>query len=537
MTYWGRGGTAGGSGGFSTSGGFASGGKPGIGGSAITGGSPGNGGNLSRGGSPSTGGTVATGGTSTGGSTATAGAGGSSGKNWYVDAQNGSDDWPGTSAQPFKSLTRASQAAVSNDTLYLLDGTWDSTTDPKLQDLGIAFAPNVKLRAVNPGAARIQASGNHGLSVKGGLIEGIRFVCQPGRPVIETGAGALEIVGSSLQNCTSAGLDLTGTAQVTVRTGNLADYSEGENGSLAIARDQSSLTIEGGRLSYMNRAVQLEGTATLALHGVTMGGPTPSGRAGAAIFWLNASPHVVIDGGSVIERASMAVQGTGPSFDVHIDNVTATDLDTAFWLSQNAKAGTANVSVNRFDMSNCTGPGVLLSNQGVATLSVTNSHFANIGGPAIMPSGPGNVTIESVTVTGGWGGVVFQTDLDRCGMAVKVRNLSATGGDYEGMRIVCCAEDTYDFGTVSSPGNNVISGNNRSASREFSNLTFAVPANVTLYAVGNTWDANEQGADANGHYSVPAASTSKKLDLTTGSGKNFMSWEANAGRLRLAEVP
>lgn len=60
-----------------------------------------------------------------------------------------------------------------------------------------------------------------------------------------------------------------------------------------------------------------------------------------------------------------------------------------------------------------------------------------------------------------------------------------------------------------------------------------MPPGVTVSAVGNTWDANQQGADANGHYQV--VSQGVPLDVSGGPRPNYFSPADNQSLLRLAE--
>lgn len=185
------------SGGMTSTGGRFTGGTLGTGGrvgggNASTGGTSNTGGQYT-GGTSNTGGSASggqagsainTGGAGTGG---TGGTGGSSGvSQWYVDAQNGSDSSPGTQALPFKTLNRAATAALAGDTVNLLDGIWDSSIDVKLASSattdcglssGIAFAPNITLRAVNPSNAIIVGAGYHGVCMSGGLVDGLLLDC------------------------------------------------------------------------------------------------------------------------------------------------------------------------------------------------------------------------------------------------------------------------------------------------------------------------------------------------------------------------
>ncbi len=61
---------------------------------------------------------------------------------------------------------------------------------------------------------------------------------------------------------------------------------------------------------------------------------------------------------------------------------------------------------------------------------------------------------------------------------------------------------------------------------------------MTVQAVGNTWTANLQGADANGRYGVASSvcGSQNPCDVSAGTGLNFSFVGAGAGaKLRLAQ--
>jgi hypothetical protein len=87
------------------------------------------------------------------------------------------------------------------------------------------------------------------------------------------------------------------------------------------------------------------------------------------------------------------------------------------------------------------------------------------------------------------------------------------------------------LGTASSPGNNTLTGN------QPTQVIVRVAAGVVVSAVGNTWTASMQGADAQGHYTVagPFCTGANPCDQTTGADINFTFMGAGSGAaLRLA---
>jgi hypothetical protein len=87
-----------------------------------------------------------------------------------------------------------------------------------------------------------------------------------------------------------------------------------------------------------------------------------------------------------------------------------------------------------------------------------------------------------------------------------------------------------DLGTKESPGGNTILGT-------ATGMRISTDADVMIYAVGNTWKANELGADGNGAYSTASSvcGGANPCDITSGSGANFTFFNAGVGvKLRLA---
>ncbi len=460
---------------------------------------------------------------------------------WFVDAQNGSDQGPGTETLPLKTLSCASVAARPGDTVSLFDGTWDRNVDAKLGnammttcgvDAGVAFAPNVRLRAIHPGAVRIASTAYHGICMSGGAIEGIRFDCLAGRPVIETHEGTLEITGSSLRNCEVFGLDIGGTAKVTMRPGSLSDYAGYPNAQFAILRDESTLSVVGGKLSYSSMAFWLEGNATLALRGVAIQSQDSPSMAGQAVYLVSGTPRLTIDGGTSFDNVSLGILSSSVTSDITIDGMTFQNGGNVLIVTEVPSTFVPQIAINRLTVTDATGLGVDVG--GTFDLSVTNSTFTRVGAPAVMPSGSGTVSLDTVSFTGGWGAMLFSSNATE-NLVVKVRNVTALDGEYSGVGVSGDSADSFDFGTSASPGNNVFRGNNRGQHDGYANFAFALTTGALVQAVGNTWDANQQGADSGGHYS--AGSTPGSLLVSAGIGPNYASGAGNGGQLLLSVSP
>jgi hypothetical protein len=86
---------------------------------------------------------------------------------------------------------------------------------------------------------------------------------------VQAGIGSLPVeeprLNITMRYCTGPGYDFSGTAQVTMRGNPEDEYTYYDTAVLAIARAQSSVTVEDGRVGYTRHAFELEGSASLTL--------------------------------------------------------------------------------------------------------------------------------------------------------------------------------------------------------------------------------------------------------------------------------
>jgi hypothetical protein len=112
--------------------------------------------------------------------------------------------------------------------------------------------------------------------------------------------------------------------------------------------------------------------------------------------------------------------------------------------------------------------------------------------------------------------------------ACRMRDTTLVGNVQSAVQIRTASN--CDLGTAASHGGNTFSGS-------VTNLLVQPSSNdraFTVLAVGNTWVANQQGADAQGHYAVPQGQTVLEVTGPTTTGVNYRLSGANA-TLRLAE--
>jgi hypothetical protein len=465
-----------------------------------------------------------------------AGNGNGTGEEWYVDAASGSDVSPGTEDAPLKTISCAASVAKTGDTVGLNDGTWDATNEPALSTArggpcgsggGIVFAPNVRVRAVNPGAARIVSSTHHGLCMSGGSLEGVVLACGANVPVLEVSRGSLIVVGTSFRRCGGDyGLVVSDVADVTLRPGDLTDYVE-EASVLFFAKasGRSHLRVEGGKLTFGYYAIYAEESASVDLQGITLSGTARTVRATYGVQ-LAGAPTLRIGGGTNITSVLTGIFSDNFQGNITIDGLKLSDSSIAMQVkNQGGGAVPATVDINHLQAVDLSGGGVSLG--GNSSLTIANSTFTR-SGSALDLSGSGTATITDVTIADCWMGL-FATS----GRSIRARNLQVTGSYRSGVHIGSTTLVDYDFGTTEDPGNNLFRDNNTSGWELDANFAFSVPL-MTINAIGNTWNANVQNADANGKYTVPSGVV---FAPSSGSGPNYLSVGSNMGKLLLAESP
>jgi hypothetical protein len=121
-----------------------------------------------------------------------------------------------------------------------------------------------------------------------------------------------------------------------------------------------------------------------------------------------------------------------------------------------------------------------------ATVSMTNNAYGvvwdGITGTAF--------DLRNMVVTGNGIGLQFSS----IAASLKLRGSTVSGNADAGLALFSTI--VADLGTQADPGLNTITGNTNVG------LKMNLSAGQTVQAVGNTWIAGQQGADAGGHYSV-----------------------------------
>jgi hypothetical protein len=484
-------------------------------------------------------------------------------------------------ANPCRSIAQAAATAQANKTVWLMNGVYDGTTQPA----PIAIPAGLTLRALTPGLASV----GQGIVLQGnGTVVGVvlRRNGFGDFGSIAASAGTVTIDGvkavgvSTMGSSFPAVLALSGTVHATMTPGNIADYADelpavGQGVSIyATLAGNAWLTVNGGTFggavlggsdgvngAFNRGAFNMTGASRLDLNNVVLNVES------SGIFVYGDATQVNL-AGSVVHAAA----NIGPGYGIYaakgtpqvtMVNSTISGFDNAY------THGSAGIYVGTFAQ-----PGVALTlattNSGITGNNIgvfvydggstpsslawtgTNTSVAinthggivcrdacniDLAGGEISENATNDPAANANTFHGGvWMGLATKTYQLKLRSMIIVDNKSTAGSnasssDNSGVTMAGSASSVFDLGTAASPGNNLIVGNTSSA--QTSGLNVGVAAGVTVSAVGNTFAANVQGANAQGKYQLgtaPCAASS--CNLTTGAGPNY---RVTSGTLRLAQ--
>ena len=439
----------------------------------------------------------------------------------------------GTPASPYRTLVHTMSLALAGDTVWLMDGTWDSSVDPVLMGVssvpcgsqsGVAVPPGVNVRAVNPGAATVSISGSFGLCTDGGDVTGVTFARSTGGGVaLLARSGDTVLTRVAFASAASGGgavmLEVKSGAHVTLVPGGLARYATGVGAFAHVLGTGSRLVVEGGAFddviggAVSNAAVFLvTQLGQLVLNGVLVERPVANQTAVAIA-------GVRVDGGLAEFHSTTTLRGFNNA--------------QGLWVQGGGSAlvtDDALITGNLYGVIASSSPGspTLLTLSGNAAVSnnlqdgirgdLVSGHDLNltiVGNAAVESNGTTGVQVATgeVRMTGGSVSHNLQYGLAlSTGVRVFVlRDAFVHNNGYAGVWWGSGGSQG-DLGTLASPGNNRITVNGLANSNV--NLFTDAPF---VTAIGNTWDANVQGADALGQFTGDVQLTGQIVN----AGSNF----------------
>ena len=440
----------------------------------------------------------------------------------YLDVVNGVDTNACTQAAPCKTLAHAIIGAPAGSTFLLADGMYSAQTEGVG---GFNVPDGGTLQAIHPGAATLATLAINfvGSGTLNGIVfgrQGPAFNCGGIDAASTTGTPTLTITGV-FSNCVNW-LTVGGKVKATMTPGALAGgiYTTGlaNGGQWALVNSSSpasaELLILGGVFdgNDLGNAGLLSsmGTAKLTLDGVTARRWPRAAvtAAGGAVVLRNGTvlDQIGTAGASACDGSAIVVGSS--SGQLTMDSSTLSNARAAgiCVLNNFSTTVTNSVVLTQSTITGSAGPAIQNeSTQGVgATITADGASLTN-NGWGIFWTRAGTFDLRNSTISGstavGTGAGVY---LFMPSGSFRLRGSAVTGNIQYGVHLdgtQSVGGLTFDLGTAADPGGNTFTGN------ALAGLRSVAAAGDSVNAVGNTWIANQQGADANGRYSLPPTFT------------------------------
>lgn len=436
----------------------------------------------------------------------------------FVDETNGLDANICSSALPCKTIAKAMTGIPSGATVYLADGIFSYNVQ-----LDVTIPDGVTLRAIHPGAAIIQGRNVNatGSATINGVVLGMKpspyIACASLSASASTGTPTLTLVGVQLSEC--GNIAIAGTVKAVMSPGILVSgaYTANLNGYITLIQlsGTAELLIQGGTIDGNNTGQPSYGGGLLIIQGsskLTLDAVTVKNFKAQALVLANSS-NIVLQNNTLIDHvggtgdcvasAAIVIGGAGNFSMDHsvLSNTPSVGICVAAFLTnpklnfvQSTITKTAGAAIS--SASGFIGTAATITADGLSLLN-------NVYGIHWVGTASSGFDLKNLTVTGStqsgvvlWGASSF-----------KLRGSNLSNNAIHGLEM----HETVaaDLGTTASPGGNTFTGN------ASSNIASRVSSAITVNAVGNTWLASEQNADANGHY------TASNIPGPV-SGKNFL---------------
>lgn len=446
-------------------------------------------------------------------------------------AVDGSDAASGTLEAPFATLAHAVSVAHAGDRIVLLDGEHIVEVMPG----ALTLPAGVELQALHTGASTLKADGNTdllGLTGKN-RITGVVFDGFQTALALSQSA-ELMLIDASFVRCGNVCISAAGTSTLNASAAVGALLGNG-TGKFLVASDQSQVRIDGGVLKNYSRFTLSEDAVIEA-----------SGSAEVELSNLSIEDGVA-QAISVRQTASVATK-----------HVTLATLGRyVIWMNGDASLTLTDSDVSIKPAAQVRGACILqtMDDKGSIWLERTKVHACESG---IYGWIPNELTLVDTDIfdqkvfgidgLGGAGGYVEMTRSklydnghlslrlgpSTANIDVRVRDSELRAPDSMNLsdgavEVQATATSLVDFGTLAEPGGNTIVGKNPQSP----GLRLHSSLGGTVHAVGNTWVAGQQGADAAGQYAVL---TGNLLEIGGPAATGINYGVTNAGSLlRLAE--
>lgn len=257
-----------------------------------------------------------------------------------------------------------------------------------------------------------------------------------------------------------------------------------------------------------NSSVNLSGASKLTLKGCVLKGSSTFNPSGAAELNLESctTPDDSVDGvvfardssKTTIKQSTLSVQNyvvyTGETASVTVEDSTLSSLQSSPALirggSFSIKGGRA-YGYKRYGLE---------SDMGSASLRVEGTQVYGVAGGIYQASG--YLQINAATLSSPSSALL----IGGSGVGLSLRNSTLETTQSNSNVILFNTNSTLgsaDLGTASSLGNNIFKNTSGGANpRSMLGVYIGAGLTATVAASGNTWMANQQGADAAGHYAA-----------------------------------
>ncbi len=447
----------------------------------------------------------------------------------FVDVAAGLDTNPCTQAAPCKTVGKAVTAAPPGSTIFLADGVYSRVTENNPNGSPIVIPDGVTLQAVHPGAATLASLGATvlGSATLNGLVidrQSPAFLCGTVDARSTTGTPTLTLIGV-FSNCINW-LQVRGNVKATMTPGALPGgaYTTGlaaTGGQIVVGGAAAELLVLGGVFegsnnpslaSGHNPLLVSSGLGTLTLDGVIVRNwkQAVAGASGGTLILRNGTmiDKVGESIGNAGNGCAILVGAFGTSSSLTMDRATLSNAaDAGICVQKNLDA--ALIDRLQFAQSTISG------SAGAAILSEFAAGFGAVitaDGLSLASNGwglywagrsGGSIDIKNSTISGSTtpnsigAGILLSGN---SATSFKLRGSTISGGAQDAISLNNVPSATIDLGTAANPGGNTFTGNAATGLH----IVFT-PGQTVIDAVGNTWIANQQGADANGRYSLPPA--------------------------------
>jgi hypothetical protein len=187
------------------------------------------------------------------------------------------------------------------------------------------------------------------------------------------------IRSTTVGSCDTFGIDVAGTAQVSITAGTVPDYSDGLNAGLAIARESSELSLSGGMLSFLNVGVQAIDSAFLVIRSMTFGTGDPNYQPVQGVMLANGSPQLTMRD-VTFNGLVFAIEARDASANVDIDGVKIDNCTMGINIQEEETTPPPVVRINNLTIADAKAYGIDLT--GSFDFSFTNSTVSNCQAPA-----------------------------------------------------------------------------------------------------------------------------------------------------------